>query len=122
MRQIMPQELEVWYLIPAIRRDLAKTLVKEHHFAQKDVAKLLGITESAVSQYLKGKRGGELEFNEKERAEIKKTAKTMAEKKEQSLEYVFHLSKKLMGSQSICEFHKKHDLHLPSNCDLCKHK
>jgi hypothetical protein len=46
----MPQEIEVWYIIPAIRKELAKRLVQHHEVAQKDVAELLGVTEAAISQ------------------------------------------------------------------------
>jgi uncharacterized protein len=51
----LPQEIEIWYVIPAIRKALVAEL-KKHGLKQKDIAKLLGITESAVSQYGKDKR------------------------------------------------------------------
>ena len=62
----MPQEVELWYLIPALRREIAKILVKDYDLSQVEIAKILKITESAVSQYLKEKRGNELKFTEKE--------------------------------------------------------
>lgn len=44
-------------ILPFIRSELARVLVIEYHLSQRDVAKILGVTEAAVSQYLKGKRG-----------------------------------------------------------------
>ncbi len=51
-----PLELEYWFILPALRRAVAQTL-KNNGLKQKDVAKILGITEAGVSQYLKGSRG-----------------------------------------------------------------
>ena len=51
-----PIELEYWFILPALRRLVAKTL-KDGGLKQKEVAKILGITEAGVSQYLKGSRG-----------------------------------------------------------------
>lgn len=51
-----PIELEYWFILPALRRSVAQTL-KNRGLKQKDVAKILGVTEAGVSQYLKGSRG-----------------------------------------------------------------
>ena len=47
----------VWNILPAIRRELAKNLIKDHNLSQRRVADILGITEAAVSRYISGKRG-----------------------------------------------------------------
>ena len=47
--QKLPQEIEVWYLIPAIRAELAKELLKEG-INQTKIASILNITNAAVSQ------------------------------------------------------------------------
>ena len=67
---MMPQEVEVWYVLPAIRRELAKVMKtktvqradedgdkKEHKITQKEIAKMLGVTEPAITQYLLRKKG-----------------------------------------------------------------
>jgi len=59
-----PCELIVWYVLPAIRREFARVLVKEFNLTQREAARKLGVTESAVSQYLKSKRGKEMKFNQ----------------------------------------------------------
>jgi predicted transcriptional regulator len=51
-----PVEVEYWYVLPAIRRELAKSLKDNGKLKQKEISSILGISESAVSQYLKGTR------------------------------------------------------------------
>ena len=48
---LLPQEIETFYVIPSLRRQLALCL-KEKGMKQKDIAQLLGIDTAAVSQYL----------------------------------------------------------------------
>lgn len=58
-----PCQQIIWDVLPAIRSALTTELVK-NGVSQQDVAKLLGIAPSAVSQYLSGKRGYRIEFEE----------------------------------------------------------
>ena len=53
----IPCELIVWYVLPSIRRELARELVDKHHLSQAEVARRFGVTDAAISQYLKAKRG-----------------------------------------------------------------
>ncbi len=53
----IPCELIVWYVLPSIRRELAKDLVDKYHMTQAEVARKFGVTDAAISQYLKSKRG-----------------------------------------------------------------
>ena len=53
----IPCELIVWYVLPSIRRELARELVEKHHLTQAEVARRFGVTDAAISQYLKSKRG-----------------------------------------------------------------
>ena len=54
----MPCELIVTHILPTARGALARDLVTSHGMTQTQVAKLFGVTSAAVSQYLKGMRGG----------------------------------------------------------------
>ena len=54
---LLPSEIEAKSLIPAIRAILAKKLIKEYDLKEEIVAKVLGITQAAVSNYLRGTRG-----------------------------------------------------------------
>ncbi len=46
-----------WILMPAVKRELAKILVKKYKIKAKDAAEMLNVTKAAVSQYLQKKRG-----------------------------------------------------------------
>lgn len=54
----MPCELVVTHILPTARGALAKELVRNHGLSQVQVANLFGVTSAAVSQYIKGLRGG----------------------------------------------------------------
>ncbi len=54
----MPCELVVTHILPAARGALARELVSRHGMTQTQVAKVFGVTSAAVSQYIKGMRGG----------------------------------------------------------------
>ena len=54
----MPCELVVFELLPTARGSIAKELVDNYGYTQSRVAKIFGITSVAISQYVKGLRGG----------------------------------------------------------------
>jgi predicted transcriptional regulator len=57
LQLLLPSEIEAKSLIPAVRAILAKKLIKEYSLKEEDVAKVLGITQAAVSNYVRGTRG-----------------------------------------------------------------
>ncbi|MEM3396743.1 MAG: transcriptional regulator [Thermoplasmata archaeon] len=73
----VPCEDAVWEILPAIRRELAISLIKEHSLTQRDTAKILGLTEAAVSQYISSKRGGRMVLPPEVMPEVKKAAETI---------------------------------------------
>ena len=70
----LPCEHALWYVLPQIRAELASELVKAG-LSQKQAAEKLGLTPSAVSQYLHKKRGGKTKELSQYRKLIEKTAK-----------------------------------------------
>ena len=73
-----PCEIIVWNVVPIIRKEFAKNLIKNHGLNQRKVADKLRITESAVSRYVSGKRGA-LEITDDEiLEEIKKSTRRIA--------------------------------------------
>jgi uncharacterized protein len=54
---LLPSEIEAKSLIPAVRAILAKKLIREYSLKEEDIAKVLGITQAAVSNYVRGTRG-----------------------------------------------------------------
>ncbi len=56
-QMLLPSEIEAKSLIPAVRAILAKKLIKEYSLKEEDAARVLGITQAAVSNYVRGTRG-----------------------------------------------------------------
>jgi uncharacterized protein len=73
----LPCQEVVWDLLPAIRAALAAALVRKGH-SQLQAARLLETAPAAISQYLSGKRGYRIEFDDEIRAEIDRAADGLA--------------------------------------------
>ena len=58
MGLIQPCEIIVRTLIPSVRAAITRELLERHGLKQVEVARLLGVTQAAVSQYVRGARGG----------------------------------------------------------------
>ena len=54
---LLPAEIESKTLIPALRAILAKTLAEKHEIREDEISKMLGVTQAAVSNYIRGTRG-----------------------------------------------------------------
>ena len=103
---LLRQEIEVWYIIPAIRKELSKVLVKKHKLSYEKAGNALGISKAAISQYLSNKRANKIKLND----QIKKEC-------EKSGEIIFKDSKKAMFEmQRILELMKIKKC----SCDVCK--
>ncbi len=74
-----PCETALWKVLPSIRKELVKYMVTEKNMLRKDVAKIFNISEAAISQYLKDKRG-RINFTNKQRIEIKKVGDELIKK------------------------------------------
>ncbi|MBO5547204.1 MAG: transcriptional regulator [Candidatus Methanomethylophilaceae archaeon] len=79
----IPCEIIVWYILPIIRREIANELVNVHHMTQAEVARRFSVTDAAISQYLKKKRGDSAIIEESEayaefQASIRESAKRIA--------------------------------------------
>ncbi len=72
-------EEAVWHTLPLIRKEFACHLVKDHGLTQRKAAEKLGITESAVSQYLAKKRGSSKIKDPVIREEIKKSVQRIVD-------------------------------------------
>ena len=111
---VLPQELETFYVIPALRRQLALAM-DEAGMKQKDIAANLGINSAAISQYKSKKRGEKVEFN----AEIVQQIKTSAVKIKDQLSYVRETQRLLhliRTSGMLCQIHKQLST-IPSHCE-----
>ena len=81
----MPYEIIVWYLLPALRKQLVIEL-KSSGMPQKTIAKKLHITEAAISQYLHNKRGSKnIKLGTILTDEIKKSTKTIKDSNDNNI-------------------------------------
>lgn len=114
---LYPQEIEVWYILPSIRKELTKSLVNQG-LNQKEVALKLGVTEAAVSQYIKDKRASSIKFDDVIKKAIEKASKKIMNNGSVMKE-IQKLSSLMKKNKFICKVHHKYDSSLPKNCDIC---
>jgi hypothetical protein len=114
----MPQEIEVTYILPAIRRQIALNLIKEG-FSQIQVAKVLEVTKAAVSQYVSKKRGKEVVFSKKINDRIKTAAKKIKNDKNAVIPEIQCICHLIKDTKFLCKVHKQHEDNLHC-CGLCK--
>jgi predicted transcriptional regulator len=120
----LPQEIEVWYIIPAIRRELAKQLIKKG-LKQREVAEILGTTEAAVSQYLHKKRAQEIKFPKGMKKDFDLAAKTIMKDNKKVVSEILRLlvlTKQKGISCNMCKKHNKGILHICSGNPIMEGK
>ena len=54
---LLPAEIESKSLIPALRAILAKDLANKYNIREDEISKMLGVTQAAISNYIRGIRG-----------------------------------------------------------------
>lgn len=113
---VHPQELEVYFILPALRRELARTLKKQGK-THKAIAGFFGVTVPAVSQYLHAKRGAEIKFT----AEFQKIiadAATHITDRDTFIKQTQQLMNKIWNDKFICQV--CHDqTGSAKNCEVC---
>jgi predicted transcriptional regulator len=123
---ILPEELASKSVIPAIRALVVKRLVEERGMTQQEAAKLLGVTQPAVSKYLHEKRGAaiklkgikEIDEATGEIAELVSSQKVpqieVMSKIEAACDYV-------RRNRYMCDLHKKLEPSMDVNsCHVCE--
>lgn len=119
----IPCEIVVWYVLPTIRREIAKELVIGHGMKQADVARRFEVTDAAISQYLKKKRGeNEIIQNSEHYAiflkEVKNSSKMIAEEGADFATEMCRLCSIVKGCGMLAEIYEKYTGYLPPKCAL----
>ena len=114
-----PQEIEVWYIMPAIRKELCTILLDKYNFNQKEAAKLINITEAAVSQYKKEKRGRHVKLPESVLAEVNISAEKIVNDESTVFRETQNILNHIRDTSTICDIHKMLDDSIKSNCTEC---
>jgi len=123
---LLPAEIESKTLIPALRAILAKNLANEHHIREDEISKMLGVTQAAISNYIRGTRGDpkliEKLLEEKQVAEmIYDISESLSSDKAytpSSLSKFIGLCNYIKSSLLICDIH--HNLESNIDDEVCK--
>ncbi|MFP4403616.1 MAG: transcriptional regulator [Candidatus Woesearchaeota archaeon] len=113
----LPQEIEVWFVIPALRRDFAK-IMKDEGLKQLEISKLLGITVPAVSQYITGKRGRDIIFPKEITIEIKKATIKIIKNKANFAFELQRICRLIRKKGYLCNIAKNYHV-VNDNCNIC---
>ncbi len=108
---MIPCEIAVKSVIPAIRAYVAKELTQTYKMKQNDVAKLLGITQTAISKYVRDVRGRVIRIDQAE--EIRNVMNQIASQAATDKISGPQLTLKLCG---VCKMVRQNGI----MCELCK--
>ena len=111
-----PQEVEVWFVLPALRRLFVLSL-KKQGLKQKKIALILGITEPAISQYLRNKRGDNIKFSEDIIKDVDDSCSRIVNNSSFRTEFQ-NILKKIRETRYICSVCHDHT-DSKENCKIC---
>ncbi len=114
---LQPQEIEVFFVLPALRREIAKSM-KEQGFGQKEIAVRLGLSEAAVSHYIREKRAQDVQFNANTLTKIKEAAKKVNGPHSLVAQTQLLLSY-LKAEKMTCVVCKEQNTTVPASCNAC---
>ncbi|HXG73479.1 MAG: helix-turn-helix domain-containing protein [Candidatus Nitrosotenuis sp.] len=123
---LLPAEIESKTLIPALRAILAKKLAEEHKIREDEISKMLGVTQAAISNYIRGTRGDpkliqKLVADEQVSEMLKELSDRLASDMAytpSSLAKFISLCNYIKSSLLICEIH--HNLETNIDEAICK--
>jgi len=118
-RLLYPQEIDVFYIIPSLKRNLAMCM-KLNGLNQSRIAELLQIDKATVSQYISKKRGSTVEFDEDIIKEVGRSAKLIHDKIS-LLNEVQRLLSFTKKNKMLCKIHKQITGELPCTPELEKY-
>ena len=113
-----PQEIEVWYVLPAIRRELVLQF-KKQGMKQKEIARILKVTEPAISQYLKEKRAKGIKFEGQIKQSIQRAARKIILQKSCIVKEIQQICKKFRKNGMLCKIHREKDHNVSKECSVC---
>ncbi len=117
---LYPQEIELWHVLPSLRRELALQLL-DLGYTQHHIAKTLGISEPAVSQYMSHKRASGIKFSSDLNREISSSAKVLSVSPHLAFREIMRLLSLPAMRKLVCSYHQKEG-GASSNCEACKHR
>ncbi|MFH1521557.1 MAG: hypothetical protein ABIF18_01230 [archaeon] len=114
---LLPQEIEVWYIIPAVRKELAKLLTGKYELSYEKAGAILGISKAAVSQYLSNKRANKIKLNSDTKKEVAQSAKVIVKNPKLALGEIQRILKFMKDSKCSCNVCKKYNKEVLGYCN-----
>jgi predicted transcriptional regulator len=114
---LLPQEIEVWYIIPAVRKEFARLLTKEHGLSYEKAGAALGISKAAVSQYLSNKRANKVCLDAKTKREINKSAVKIFENSKIAMIEIQRILRFMKDNNCSCNVCKKYNKDVLKYCN-----
>ena len=113
---LLPQEIEVWYIIPAVRKELARLLTKKYEMSYEQAGRILGISKAAVSQYLSNKRANKIKLTPEVKKEVAKSAKLIVGNPKVAMVEVQRILRYMKDKKCSCEVCKKYNKDVLNFC------
>lgn len=110
------QEVDIWYIIPAIRREMARIMVCQK-MKQREIAKILHVTDAAVSQYMSSKRAKSVRFAPEFKPHIKESVARILDNGSLQAE-LLRLCELCYRDGITCGVHKRKGA--PKDCRVCE--
>ena len=117
MLKKLPQEIATWYIIPTIRREFVKELIKKG-MSQRQAAAKLGLTEAAVSNYMKDRRASEIKLNDNIKSLIKESVENILNKNSDVFTEIYKIVSECEKDLTVCQIHMLYD-EVPKACNVC---
>jgi len=114
---LLPQEIEVWYIIPAVRKELAKQLIDVHKLSYEKAGIILGVSKAAVSQYISNKRANKIKLNLATKKEITKSAKIINENPKLAMAELQRILKFMKDNHCSCDVCKRYNKDVLNYCN-----
>jgi len=123
---LTPCEVAVKCALPSVRAMVAAQLMNKHNLNQAQAAKLLGISQPAISLYQKKLRGNSLDLwgDPEVTASVTKQAEFLANgtaNQRNNLTWFCAICKTLRAKGYLCKIHKDLDPNMDiESCSFCK--
>jgi uncharacterized protein len=123
---LLPCEVGVKTVLPAVKAIMARIIVEEHNINENQTAKILGLSQSAVSRYLSKERGNLIEIENA--TEINPIVDQMVtyllkepEKKMEIMNLFCQACQKIRASGLMCDLCKKEmPTEWSESCTFCR--
>jgi len=122
---VIPCEVAVKSVVPAIKALIATQLIEKHEMKQEEVAAILGVSQSAVSKYTRKVRGNVIRIDDIEEIEtsVNKIVGLLAKRACQRAELLTlfcQICSTIRETGLMCQFCQKADPTIETEkCDFC---